>query len=547
MAIASLNYSSTPATSGGLGLVKANGQPMPASSSFLQQQAEAERRHTLTKAWKHYTGDLTRPFRPEPGQPDVNVLTNRSSTIVDTGVDFLYGKTITLEVLKDGKPQKDAQEALDGCWGNDAKRMTLLSKFAQNGGIFGHVFAKVIEPNEAKGRPYCRVVPLDPSQVTVVTDPDDCDTVCAYIIDWQEPAPPQMQQISLGRRQVIARLDPDDDADEYDGGLDPDSTWEITNWVQSANNTWVQIGNTIEWAHPWAPIIDWQNLPLANAHWGMSDIPPNVQHLNDVLNLALSNINAIAKHHSFPWLYASGVGLGATIELAPGKITQLQAPEGKLAAVEAHGDLPGLLSFADNLRADMDEQTRVPSVATGRLRDVPRVTSGVAFQMMYGPLLGKTVHKQRLYETGHEEVSLRALSLCGYGDGTGTDGWEVKTKWPSPLPNDDASTAQLVLAMKQIGVSEHEQYKVLNIDWDEDQEKKKAEAKVALDAYTKGQGMPPATMGMMPPTAPQDGQQGASTTQPAPQQQQPPQNHPAAVAQRNATKAVASAMKAGVK
>jgi hypothetical protein len=555
--MSSLIASRTQPSNSGLPLVTKSGQPMPPSPNYLQAQAEAERHAALERAWKHYTGEIDGHFRREPGQPDPNVITNRASTIVDTGVDFLYGKTVRLEVLHNGKPQPEAQDVLDGCWGNDDRRMTLMSKLAQNGGIFGHVFAKIIPPNPQRQRPFCRVVVLDPAQVSVVTDPDDCDTVLAYVIEYTVPGSlsPVQQQLGLtvGKRQVIVRVDPDDDADDYAGGLDPDSTWEISTWLRGPNNTWYQQGEPQTWAHPWAPIVDWQNLPLANLHWGMSDIPRNLQHLNNVLNLTLSNINAIAKHHSFPWLYASGVGLGATIELAPGKITQLQAPEGKLAAVEAHGDLAGLLSFAADVRSDMDEQSRVPAVATGRMRDLPKVTSGVAFQMMYGPLLAKNTHKQRLYGMGHEELSLRMLSLCGYGDGTGTDGWEVVTHWPSPLPNDDQSTAQLVLAMEQVGTSQHAICSVLNLDYEQEQEYKRQEAKEAMQAMLQGQALPAAPPPPSPPPAPASpgsaaGEPGQtppaqSGTQPG----QPPTNHPAAIAQRQATAAVAKAMKGGAR
>ena len=541
-------------------LITARGEPMPPSASYLQAQAEAERHKRLDDAWNWYTGDVHGQIRGEPGQPDPNVVSNRAATIVDTGVDFLTGKTVRLEVLKGGTPNKDAQDCLDHCWGNDDRRMTTMSKLAQNGGIFGHIFARVVPPDEPR-RPYCRVVVLDPAQLTVVTDQDDCDTVVAYMIDWQEAASPALRQLTVGKRQIITRIDPDDDADDYYGGTDPDSRWEISNWMRGPNNAWYEVGEPIAWDHPWAPVSDWQNLPLANMHWGQSDIPRNVQHLNSVLNLALSNVNVIGKHHSFPWLYASGVGLGATIEVGPGKLTQLQAPEAKLQAVEAHGDLPGLLGFAEDLRSDMDEQTRVPGVATGRFKDLPKATSGVALQMLYGPLLSKTAHKQRLYAEGFAELSLRMLSLCGFGDGTGEDGWEVKVHWPSPLPNDDASTAQLALAAEQVGMSQHFICQLLNADYDEEMEHRRNEAQDQMTAYAHGQGMPPATMmagqGMSPAvglpgaaTTPAQassgpaGRKGMAPAQPGQtQQNMPPVNHPAAQAARAAAKAAGAAMK----
>lgn len=505
------------------GLVTKSGAAMPPSPTYLQAQAEADRHARLDAAWKWYTGDIAGPMRTEPGQPNPNVVTNRASAIVDTGVDFLFGKTVAFEVQLNGKPQKDAQAALDGCWGNDNKRMVTLSKLAQNGGIFGHVFLKVLEPNPKKRRPYSRPVVLDPAQLTVITDDDDCDTVRCYIVDYNGPASPNFSQLTVGKRQVILRVDPDDDAEDYYDGDDPDSTWEISNWVRGPNGQWYQQGAPIVWDHPWAPVVDWQNLPLANVHWGTADVPRNVQHLNSVLNLALTNANVITKHHAFPYLWASGVGLGAQLEVGPGKILQFQAPEAKLGSVDASGDVPGLLEYANDLRADMDEQTRVPAVATGRMRDLPKVTSGVAFQMMYGPLLSKNTHKQRLYSDGIEQASLRMLSLCGYGNGTGQDGWSVAVKFPSPLPNDDQSTAQLVLAMLQADVSEHAVCEVLHLDYEQEQEYKAQEAKDAAKRAIAGglpqpPHMPPGQMQQPPSAVPgQDPSNG----------QQPPSANPA--------------------
>jgi hypothetical protein len=535
-------------------LVDKGGRTLPPTASYLRAQEEAERHAVRRRAWDHYIGNVKGHHRPEPGQPDINVISNRASTIVDTGVDFLYGKTVTFEVQQNGKPHQDAQDCLDSCWGNDAKRMTTLSKLGQNGGIFGHVFAKIIEPNPQRGRLYCRVVPLDPAQITAVTDPDDCDTVRCYVVEYQQ-LDTRFKDTAVARVQIIERVDPDRDDDDDDRyGVDPDATWEICDYLRGPNNQWYQLRAPVVWPHPWAPVVDWQNMPLANMHWGTSDIPPNVQHLNSVLNLTLTDVNAIGKFHGFPWLYASGTNPDTQLDIGPGKMTKFPAPEAKITAIEAHGDLAGLLGFADNLRGDMDEQTRVPAVATGRLRDVPRVTSGVAFQMMYGPLLGKTTHKQRLYETGHEELSLRMLSLCGYGDGTGQDGWCVVTHWPSPLPNDDASTAQLALAAQQVGMSQHYICEVLSEDYDTEMEYRRQEAQDAMKAALKGQAMMPrmpmsGSMPAMPaapgqpgqPANPVEGQPGQSGAAPG----SPPVNHPAAVAARQAARAAGAAMKVG--
>lgn len=532
------------------GLVGSNGRPLPASANYLATQQEINRRKELEKGWKHYIGELTRIFPRETGQHDVNVLSNRCATIVDTGVDFLFGKPVTLEVLQDGKPNKVAQAALDGCWGNERKRQTLYAKLGQNGGVFGHVFAKMVPPDKPS-RPYCRVVPVDPMQVSVSTDQDDVDTVQCYTIEWSTPSMTTVGQAE-GRRQTIERVDPDD-ATEHENNndaasYDTDATWLITNWYKAPGTTssWQPMGEPEVWPHQWAPVVDWQNLPLANQHWGMSDIPSNVQHLNDVLNFVQSNINKIGKHHGSPWPWVKGVSPTDKIDISTGNLIQFHSQDAELNALEAHGDIAGLMNFSADVRSDMDEQTRVPGVATGRLRDVPRVTSGVAFQMMYGPLLYKTGHKQNTYGDGLCDLSLRMLSLCGYGDGTGLDGWEVVVHWPSALPTDDASIAQLALAAKQVGMSQH--FIVAQVfaqDYDTEMQYRKDEAKDELRAALQGQAMMPVRQppGLAAPGNPAGEPGQAPPAQPG-AQNTPPVNDPAAVAARQAAKAAGAAMKA---
>lgn len=524
------------------GLVTAAGQPMPPTPTAIEAQRANERRKKLDRAWKHYTGEIAGPFHPEPGQPDVNVTVNQISTIVNTGVDFLHGRPLILKVDPESPNADAAQKALDGCWGNPRRRATLMAKLAQNGGIFGHVFAQIVPPNAAKGRPYCRVVPLDPSQVTVETDPMDCDTVTRYTIEWNAS---DVYGQQIARRQVIERVDPDDDADDYDRGEDPDSTWQITNWQRQtgASASWVQVGPAETWPHPWAPIVDWQNLPLANEHWGTPDATPDLLHLNSVLNFILSNINSVTKSHGMPWPWATGIGPADTISVQPGRIIQLHSPDAKIGALEAHGDLAGMLAFAEEIRLSMDAQSRVPATATGRMKDFPRLTSGVALRIALTSLLAKTGHKQNCYGEGYCTLSTRMLALCGYGDGTEQSGVQVDSHWQDPLPTDDLQMAQASLIKQQIGFSTPTLIEELGGDPDVEMDKQAASDKKKNELFAQGAGMPPAL-----PTVPGvPGEPGGN--EPAPDEpasnggNMPPVNHPAAIRARAAVAAAAAAVK----
>jgi len=489
----------------------------------------------MAEAWDAYLGNVPPALKNEPNQPDINVKSNRLAPIVDTGLYYLFGLSLKIEVDPDadGGGEK-AQEYLKGCLGDEDDWMTLLSKLAMNGAIFGHAFAKIVPPDDKAGTQYPRLVVLNPQNVRVVTDPDDCDIVQQYIIQYDAQLP---GGATVTKRQVIARVDPDRLAVES-GGQDLDDTWTITNYIRAAiGGGFVPVGDPVPWEHPWAPIVDCQNLPVSNQHWGQPDLTPDLIQLNKVLNFVLSNINSIGLSHGHPWVWASGTD-AKSITTAPGRIIGLPSPDAKLNALVANGDIPGLMAFTTDLRSDMDEQSKVPGVATGRINQLPRGTmSGVALRMLYQPLLFKTNAKRRMYGKLIREACTRMLALGNFGDGTDRDGVKVTTHWKDPLPADDLSEAQTALAWNQLGVSTDTLLQ--QAGFDPDDEAQKTEKAQARQMTLQQQGKAPLTPPPLPGAAPVPGQPQPATAPGQPPASQPPINHPAAIQARQAAQAAA--------
>jgi hypothetical protein len=107
--------------------------------------------------------------------------------------------------------------------------------------------------------------------------------------------------------------------------------------------------------------------------------------------------------------------------------------------------------------------------------------------------------------------------------------------------------AQMALTLQQLGVSDHSIYALIGLNYDTEQEYKAAEAKDAMKAAMQGGALP--VVGQPPMTQP--GQPADPNAQPGQAQPGangnpgPDPNHPAAVAQRNATAAVAKMIKGG--
>jgi len=442
-------------------------------------QADLERRRHIHHAWEAYRGKLPQPLKVSADQPNDNVLANRCAPIVDKGVSFLFGKQLKIEAATEAQKQaKDAadeaglpeapkketptQDFLDGIWGDDDDKMTLLSQLAINGGVCGQTFAKLIPAQGMMKFP--RIVVLNPELIRIVTAPDDCSLTVAYIIEYP------IGDGTVQKRQVIARVDPDGLA-EVAGEYDLDDIWTITNYIRnvqygSVNAPWIQVGSQEVWPYPFAPIFCCQNLPNPNEPWGTPDLTLDIIEMNRVLNFVQSNTSRIIKYHAHPKTWAKGIG-ASQIQIAVDDVIVLQSDTAQIGVLEMHSDLASSLNFAANLRADMDEQSRVPAVALGRTAELPKGNiSGVALQLLFQPLIEKTVMKQRLYGKLVREISRAALVLGGLVDITDYEDEEIELHWQNLLPVDDLAAAQTAQILQTLGVSDSTILQQLGYDAD---------------------------------------------------------------------------------
>ncbi len=476
-------------------------QTSPTMTQSLAQapvpQEDIERKKAMDDAEKAFKGKLPDPLKVEKDQPNDNVKSNRCAPIVNKGVSFLFGQVVKIEVDKSdddaptqskNKPTSANQQFTEGLWGDDDDRMTRLSKIAMNGGKCGQTFLKLI-PAQGDMR-YPRIVNLNPRICRIVSDPEDCDLHMAYVIEYPSAN-------DWHKRQIIARIDPENDLSTA-GPDDLEDTWTTTNYIRKGQTgIWLQVGIPEEWPYPFAPIFTCQNLPNPNDSWGIADLTEDLIQLNKVLNFILSCFARILKYHGHPKTIAKGT-IAAQIEVAINDVICLQSPDADMKTLEMTNDLSSFLNFLADLRADMDEQSRVPAVALGRLAELPRGNiSGIALQLLFQPLLEKTVQKQRLYGKLIREVTRAALVVSNKISVEQYEDYQVDIHWQDLLPNDDLNAAQVALILKQLGVSPETLLQRLGFDYDEEVAKNAEEDQRQLDMFAKGQGMPPPGMPMM--------------------------------------------------
>lgn len=459
--------------------------------------ADKARQQAIADAWIAYHGLLDPPLQKMPDGTDPNVMTNRCQAIVDEGKRFLFGQELEISV-EDDAPE-EVQTLLDDIWGRKERRVPLLQNLAMNGAMAGRAFLRVVPSRNGKK---FRLVAIDPSIVFVQTAPQDCETVLLYCIEYSVDSRKDGKPVKLFYREEIQRIDPDGNASL--GLPDDDDTWSIQHWSRiGERGQWTSAGEPITWPYPFSPLFSCPNLSKPNNFWCQPDITPDIIGVNKALNLNLSCINLIQILYGQPILYATGTGQ-TVIDVQPGRILGLPLPESKIVAVNIVSDVANALAYSHDLRSDIDEQSSVPGVATGRISDLPRGNiSGIAIELLFMPLLKKTDEKRCLYGELIIEVSKALLVLNGMSGDI-----DITLAWQNPLPHDDLSAVQAATAKQAIGISNSTLQRELGYDPEEEAELSQTEDTQALINFSRGQGMPP-----MPP----EQQQPQMMTQQQPQ------------------------------
>jgi len=378
---------------------------------FVQRRraAEADRRERYKRNWNYYHGIQKRPLKVRQGQSDDNVIINLARLIVDKGASFLFGKEVGFE-LQEGE-QTEEESILDEIWQRNNK-MTFLGKLAVSGGIYGHVFVKILPNGIAEGIP--RLVSLSPEYMTVFWDEQDIESVWKYRIEWTAT---DRDGTAIHRRQ---------DVTENESG-----TWDIENRISKSGGRWEPDPKNpdLAWGYSWPPILGSQNIALPDAYYGLSDLEDISEQ--DAINYVASKVNRILRYHSHP--KAIGRGFAPDdIKIAVDETLVLPSAESELYNLEMQSDLGSSLAFMDRLISWFLATARIPRVDPATVN--VGALSGFALRVLYGDLLEKTEVKRRTYGDMLIELNRRLLDLAGKGEDN-----ICTLHWSDPLPEDYAA------------------------------------------------------------------------------------------------------------
>jgi hypothetical protein len=433
-----------------------------------RRSPEQIRRDAMNAAWMAYHAQFKKPLKPESDAMDDNAITNRCAPIVNKGVSFLFGQDIRIEIRDEYQisnpdtPPSDEQNFLDAVWRKN-RQMTLLAKLAMQGAITGHAYLRIMPSQNVP-----RLVVLDSQRVEMEHDPDDIDIVTKYCIYWTGK---NAEGGTVAKKQEISWTGRD---------------WIMQNYLQKAREEdWLPDGPSIPWRYTFPPIVDCQNLINPNELYGLPDLSSDIIQHNDILNFVQSNISRIIKYHASPVTWGTGFNPSQMRKSIDAVI--VLPDSATLQNLEMQSDLASSMRFVEMLRSDMDEVSRIPGVALGRLTDLPRGdVSGVALQLMFQPLIEKTEMKRRLYGELIEETCQRILVLAGFSGDV-----EIVIHWPKLLPTDENAVLQSALLKDQLGISKKTLINELGYNAEMEMEQNQEEAQASLSMMTQGRDLPP--------------------------------------------------------
>lgn len=434
--------------------------------SMVKQEFDLAKRERLTrisKAWDRYYGrhpDVFRPSKTDPRGED-NVKVNLCREIVDTSAFFLFGNGFDLEV--DGEAESEHEEWIEKCF--DFNGFDVLSlDWATNGGVTGDAFLKV-SPAEP-GSAFPSITVLDSANVDADWEPDNYLKVRRYVISWKG--------VDRGRAMAYKQ-----EISLDEGG----QSWTIADYVSPEKLQVYTLVNSVRWNFPWCPVFHTKNLPAPNCFWGRADLEDDVMGTNQDVNFLWSTMKRILRIHAHPKLIGKGFN-AKDLDLSVDTITMLNKPEADIKLLEMQGDLTATLETIRELKAVFHETTNVPEIAAGKVDNAGQL-SGLALQLLYGPLLRLTKTKQLLYGATLRELGKRLIEL---GNRVQVD--TVTVQFPNPLPVNKLEEAQTGVVLKDVGVSTERVLTDLGYDATAEMEKRAEEAKqsqtAAQTAFDRG-------------------------------------------------------------
>lgn len=413
----------------------------------MYKDNELRRIKKYSDLWSLYYGFGYKEFlKLSKDKINDNIKLNYAKLIVNKGISFLFGDDIDFELvyseeISDEKRKQDKQY-LDDVFRINNKQ-TFLLEIAQNGGVTGTVFIKVIEGDNNNHR----IVNLDPSYVKVYTSPHDIKDITKFVI--QFPTIDENDQLINIKQEIVRN----------------NESWLIREVRVNEITKQKEVLDEILWNYNLPPIMMCQNLLDSNSIYGISDIEDDIISVNNSLNLMISNLNRIIRFHAHPKTIAKGI-TEDQIEIGIDDILLIYSPDGDMKNLEMQSDLSSSIEVYKLIKKSLHELSQIPEIAlgnTGQLSDA----SGVALEILYQQLIEKTKMKRILYGDLLKKLCITLLLI------NGIEVSDIIITWQNMLPVDQQGLRNSLKIDREFGVSDKTIQEKLGYDYESEIEKSK--------------------------------------------------------------------------
>lgn len=453
------------------GLFGALGNGYVTTPALYNHDAERQARlEAYRKAWEAYQADLPDPVVID-GPSNDNVKTNPARAIINTGVFFLFGNELKFQVSPDVAERSgsapvltaasnpdplpvtpDWLQDLNKAWKANRKK-SLLFNLGLSGSVTGTPFIKIVPNAAGLSNEFPRLVLLDPANIDVMWDPNDCTRVMKYCIEYlteNDQGEPVLQ---------IQEIEANQDA------FGTTQSWTMQDYTQPmgfvtgvgyvpAEGERLPVGPPIEWPYAWAPIESCQNVELPHEFWGLPDLDSSCIEVIESYQRAMSSLNKIVRIHASPRMYAKNVMPDQMdeIDVSADNIITLPNMDADLSVLQTLSNLSPSIDFTDKMLADLLRMVQVPAIALGDFSSASTSISGVTLSILYAPLLQKTELKRISYGDMIERLNAKMLILMGYSP----DEFEsLVLVWPESMPGSSYLERQTLQQDQLMGASQY--------------------------------------------------------------------------------------------
>ena len=205
-------------------------------------------------------------------------------------------------------------------------------------------------------------------------------------------------------------------------GVETVESWtarEFELWVERRPNPYGAI-----------PFVIYPNLPRPKQFWGMSDIEPLREPLEE-LNRAFTQLSRILELSGNPIAVLENVEEAHDIAVQPGAVWEVpERARAYLLDLLQGGGVRLHVEYVDLVYRALHDLSEVPRIAFG---DGSREQSGIALQVELDPLLRRVERKRLIRTAAMRQRDRLILAVAGHHLGRSFAGVETTVAWASPL------------------------------------------------------------------------------------------------------------------